>query len=292
MQATQSKQSSKNKTYQIITDRVIEALKQGKVPWHKPWDGEAGKPRSLVSKKAYRGINLFMLSMSEFSSPYWLTFKQAKKLGGHVKKGQHGSPCIYWNWVEKENEETGKTRKIPFLRCYTVFNVEQCEGIEVPKIEPVQKHNPIEACELVIENMPNRPEIRHQGHRAFYKPSSDYVQLPAKDSFYTAEGYYDTMYHELVHSTGHKSRLARPEIMNCTSFGSEPYSKEELVAEMGAAFLAGHTGIENRTLDNSASYLRSWLRRFEQDNRLIVMAGAQAQKAADYILGENVKGEE
>jgi antirestriction protein ArdC len=157
----------------------------------------------------------------------------------------------------------------------------KCEGIKSP--EPLPAVHPIEQCESIVEQMPNRPKLE-QDSRACYRPSTDTVGMPARSAFHSAEEYYSTFFHELTHSTGHPSRVGREGITNHNSFGSEDYSKEELVAEMGAAMLCGVAGIASRTLDNSASYLQSWINRLRSDSRLIVSAASQAQKAADYIL--------
>ena len=276
----------KKDVYQIITDRIIGSLEKGTVPWQKPWGGKEQHPKSLVSGKDYRGINTFMLSQAGYESPYWLTYKQAQDRGGHVKLGETGLPCVYWNWFEKKNNDTGELDKIPFLKYYTVFNASQCEGVNYPKVEyPDRTHTPIEACERVVSGMPNPPEIRYDSAGASYSPLEDSVRLPSKGSFHNPEFYYSSLFHELVHSTGHKSRLARSGIVEGCGFGSDLYCREELVAEMGASFLAGYTGIENKVLDNSTAYIDSWLSRLENDNKLVVTAGAQAQKASDYILG-------
>ncbi len=273
--------------YQTITDRIIDSLKAGVVPWQRPWRSPGEYPRSLASGKKYRGINAFILSTAEYASPYWLTYRQVRDRDGHVRRGETGYPCVYWNWTEKEDAETGKKIKRPFLKRYTVFNVEQCEGIPCPApLAPPQEHRPIEACEALVAGMPNRPDIRHGGSVAAYSPVSDRIQMPPMESFDSPEAYYAVLYHELTHSTGHVSRLARSEIADNIGFDADPYSREELVAEMGSAFLCGHTGIEKTVLDNSASYIDSWLGRLSGDSRLVVTAGAQAQKAADYILGE------
>jgi len=279
----------RNDVYKTITNRIIKSLEDGVVPWHKQWGGQEEHPQNLVSGKKYRGINTFMLSSAGYGSPYWLTYRQASERGGHVKYGEKGFPCIYWNGIEKQQNENDETPdKIPFLRYYTVFNVEQCENVQYPKSEqPVNNHSPIERCEQIVENMPNKPEIYHRGNSAYYNTLDDYVQIPMKQRFKTPEAYYGVLYHELCHSTGNESRLARPTIVNGTDFGSDSYSREELVAEMGAAYLCGHAGIENSVVDNSAAYINSWLERLNNDSRLVVTAGTQAQKAADYILGSS-----
>ncbi len=273
--------------YQVITDRVISLLESGTVPWHKPWGGPERRPRNLVSDRPYRGMNVFLLSAADYESPYWLTFRQAKQRGGWVRKGESGCPCVYWNWTEKTNEESGETEKHAFMKAYTVFNVHQCDEINYPKFEESKREfTPIEACERVVTDMPRAPPIHHGGDRACYQPSSDSVHMPPPERFDKPESYYGTLFHELVHSTGHASRLGRPGITDPIAFGTSKYTKEELVAEMGATFLCGHTGIENAVIDNSAAYISSWLRRLRHDNRLVVQAAAQSQKAADYVLNQ------
>jgi antirestriction protein ArdC len=219
------------------------------------------------------------------SSRYWITYRQAQTLRGNIKKGEHGTKVVFWKIDEfrKDNAETGETEnhKSILLRYYTVFNVEQCEGIKSP--EPQRVIHPLEQCDSIVHSMPKPPAFE-QDSRAFYRPSTDTVGMPAKSAFDSAEKYYSTLFHELTHSTGHPSRVGREGIMEHNPFGSEDYSKEELVAEMGAAMLCGITGIESQTLDNSAAYLQSWISRLKSDSRLIVSAASQAQKAADYIL--------
>lgn len=281
-----------NKVYEIITEKIIEQLEQGTVPWHKPWISEY--PKNLISKKEYRGINVFLLGASKYSSPYWLSYKQAKQLGGNVKKGEKSTIVVFWKQIkvkDKNPDNTEETKKtIPFLRYYRVFNVEQCENIDEKKI-PVTEINPdfqpIAACEETVMNMQNKPEIRYQDSRAFYHPSGDYVNMPNPKTFQKEEFYYSVLFHELGHSTGHKSRLARKDF-DKGFFGNEVYSKEELCAEMTAAFLCGHHKIEMKTIDNSAAYIKSWLRKLKDDVKMIVLAAAQAQKAADYILNRPI----
>lgn len=284
---------AKTDAYQIITNRIIEQLEKGTVPWHKPWNGSANMPRSLASKKPYRGINVFILAFAPYTNPYWLTYRQAKMLGGQVKKGEHGTQITFWklNKYSDRDAETGemKTKNIPMLRYYTVFNIEQCEGLDmskVPELKPVERfeHNPILAAEQIVSDMPHRPEVRHTQNQAFYNPAEDYVNMPKTERFEVAEEYYSTLFHELTHSTGHTDRCARKGFMDSHKFGSEPYSKEELCAELGAAFLANEAGIIERTFDNSAAYVKGWLSKLKDDKKLIINAAAQAQKAADYIL--------
>jgi len=270
-------------TYEIVTEAIIKQLESGVAPWRKPW--RTGMPVNLVSKKEYRGINVFLLGFQGYGSRYWLTFHQAQTLGGNVKKGEHGSKVVFWkiDEYEKKNKETGEmeNRKSILLRYFTVFNLEQCDGIKSP--EPASAVHPIEQCESIVRSMPAPPKLVQEA-QACYRPSMDTVGMPARSAFTSAEEYYSTFFHELTHSTGHPSRLGREGIMEHHPFGSEDYSKEELVAEMGAAMLCGVAGIESQTLSNSAAYLQSWITILKSDSRLVVSAASQAQKAADYIL--------
>ena len=276
------------KSYQTITDRVIELLEQGVVPWRKPWvGGPAGHPKNLSSGHRYRGVNVFMLHAAGFDSPWWLTFKQAKSRGGHVRKGEKGWPVVFWKWLEKPDpDKPDKIKRLPMLRHYSVFNVGQCEGIDAPAPPSTMTFDfdPIESAESIIAAMPERPPIRHDEGRAVYYPSPDYVNMPKPERFERPEGYYSTLFHELTHATGHARRLDRKTLTDYAPFGSATYSREELVAEMGAAFLCGESGIVDGTIENSAAYMAGWLRKLRDDPRLVVTAAAQAQKAADFIL--------
>jgi len=208
--------------YEIVTESNIKQLESGVAPWRKPWRTEP--PANLVSKKEYRGINIFLLAAQGYGSRYWVTYRQAQTLGGSVKKGQHGSKAVFWKIDEypKENKETGETenRKSILLRYYTVFNLEQCDGIKSP--EPAQVIHPIEHCENIINSMPKPPSFE-QDSRAFYRPSTDAVGMPSRSAFESAEKYYSTLFHELTHSTGHPSRVGRDGILEpdlCTVFGA------------------------------------------------------------------------
>lgn len=293
---SQHKETITMDVYQIINNKIIELLEQGAIPWKKPWNAQSNYPRNLTSKKPYRGVNVFLLACQQYSNPWWLTFKQVQEKGGHVIKGAKSTPVIFWKWLDKSNPEGSDSEevqngKIPLLKYYNVFNIEQTEGIDVP--EPEETHNEFDsvtAAEEVIANMPLSPDIRHGGNRAYYSPTLDYIQLPNQHTFDSAEEYYNTCFHELAHSTGHISRLGRKSILEPSYFGSHEYSKEELVAELAAAFLSGHCCIENITIKNSAAYIQGWLKSLKNDKTLLVHAAAQAQKAADYILKTSPKG--
>ena len=277
--------------YDVITARIVSQLESGTAPWRRPWGGRFRFPRNLISGKEYRGVNVFLLSMMGYSSPYWLTYKQAQALGGHVRKGEKSAPVVFWSTVERLDEGADKPERVPFIRYYSAFNVAQCDGlpaeiVTAADVIPPRPFAPIVACERVVADMPNRPEIRHGFEGACYAPALDEVRMPDRPSFEKPEGYYSTLFHELGHSTGHATRLARKGIADSVAaFGSDTYGREELVAEMTSAFLCGHTGIEPATLENSAAYVAGWLKVIRQDARLVVTAAAQAQKAADYILG-------
>jgi antirestriction protein ArdC len=276
--------------YEIITGKIIEKLEAGTAPWRKPWTG-GEMPRNLITGKVYRGINLFLLNMANYTSPYWLTYNQCKEKGGIVKAGAKATPIVYWKLDKEEKDENGESRP-PLLRYYNVFNSEQCTGLDIPQLETEQREfAPIEVCMMTVAAMPNAPRIQHEQSKAFYVPSMDYVNMPRPESFTSAEEYYSVLYHELTHATGHASRLNRKGITNHNGFGSSDYGKEELIAEMGAAFLCGCTGIENRTLDNSAAYIEGWIKAIREDKKIVITAAAAAQKAADYILNKQEVGE-
>jgi antirestriction protein ArdC len=282
--------------YEKITDRLLDLMEQGTVPWRKPWASGQERPKNLFSDHEYRGANFWLLLSSPYASPYWVTFKQAKQLGGHIKKGEKAWPIVFWTrFTPKDDEakvstiEPGQEKTIPIMRSYSVFNLQQCEGINPPAVESTtQEFRPIENAETVVEEMPNRPQLNDQSKIACYKPSTDEVCMPPRHSFQQEAEYYSTLFHELTHSTGHRDRLNRKGITEKTvKFGSQTYSKEELVAEIGASLLCGKSGIQQGTLANSAAYLNGWMSRLRNDKKLFVIAAAQAEKAADYILGQN-----
>jgi antirestriction protein ArdC len=286
--ASLGESTSRRNVYEIVTEQIIRQLEQGVAPWHKPWRTEA--PCNLVSGKPYRGINVFLLASQGYGSRYWLTFNQANKLGGHIRKGEKSSIVTFWNIGDEKivQDADGNTRKSkPFLlRYYRVFNVEQTDGIadKLGLGNAAPRVASIEQCEAIVKGMPNVPAMQ-QDARAWYRPSTDTVGMPARGLFNSPEAYYSTLFHELTHSTGHASRVGREGIEQLNTFGSESYSKEELVAEMGAAMLCGLTGVAPQTLENSAAYLQSWLGVLKSDSRMVVSAASQAQKAADYIQG-------
>ena len=282
-----------NKVYEIVTEKILANLEKGNVPWHKPWKLQYNvrMPHNLISKKGYRGINVWLLAFAPYDSPYWLTFKQCNQLGGKVKKGEKSWLVVFWKTYDKEVEDADgekRTETRYILRYYNVFNTEQCEGLDLSKvqnnIDNLDEFNPIEACEEIIENMPNKPTMTQENQIASYNWKDDVVNMPKPESFDNEEAYYASKFHELAHSTGHKKRLGRKEE---NLLEPHSYTKEELVAEMTAAFLCGVAGIENKTFDNSAAYIKGWSSKLKNDVKMVVEAAQKAQKAADYILNNS-----
>ncbi len=282
--------------YQEVTDRILAMLDAGTVPWRNPirrsQHGD-GFPKNLNSQKRYRGVNVFLLAMTAwaegFESDYWLTYKQAQKLGGQVRKGEKSSMVVFWQQVEKRDRETDEKITMPVLKQYRVFNVVQCEGIQAPddfesKGDPFV---PIEEAERIAQCYFGGPKVNIRGTKAYYRPSTDTVQIATPKRFESPESYYCTLFHEFCHSTGHSSRLNRGLDVNpSTPFGSPDYSKEELIAEMGAAFLAANAGISPPTIEQSAAYIDGWREKLRGDKKLVINAAAAGQKAADWILGD------
>ncbi len=291
---TTSKATGRRDVYQEVTDSILTALDEGIVPWRKPWTFHAGEygQRNLQSGRPYRGINAFLCEMRAtvegWPLPYWTTYKAAKKAGGTVRKGERGQLVTFWKRIEVEDKETGERRHVFMLRHYTVFNVAQTEGLSIPvDSEPEANRpevEPIEVAEQTIGAMADPPSIAHGGRSAFYRPADDHVQLPERDCFHSPDAYYHTAFHELAHSTGHEKRLAREGIMERHSFGDADYSREELIAELGAAMVSGAIGVDP-DIPQSAAYIAGWRRELGRDKKLIVQAAGKAQRAADRILG-------
>lgn len=269
-----------------ITQRIINSLENGVIPWDKPFT--SGTPKNYISGKAYNGINTIILGLSDFSSSYWLTFNQCRQAGGTIKKGSQGLPIVFWkiNEYAKENDKGEiETKQIPLMRYSTVFNFDQTENIK-PKEEENRTIIPIQEAEKIVLEMPNKPTIK-QGLNPCYIPSLDTVEINNINKFKNAEGYYSILFHELAHSTGHESRLNRQDSDKSRSFGSEDYSKEELIAEFTSAFLCGHCGILKETERNNTAYIQSWIKALKNDKSQLIKAGSQAQKAYNYIINTN-----
>lgn len=281
-----------NDIYQTITDKIINELEAGTAPWVRPWSGEADPfPRNALSQRPYRGINNVLLGMEAhgrgYASNQWLTFRQAHQLGGHVRKGERASTIIYYEarMVEKDDADSvadgdeAEKRFMPLLKVFSVFNLDQVDGLPAnhqPNPPDFEWHAGA-TPEQIIDG--SGAEIRHQGFKAFYSPTNDLIYLPNKGNFADAASYYSTALHELCHWTGSSTRLGRK---LGRRFGESAYAMEELIAELGAAFLSVHCRLDGRL--QHASYISSWLEVLQRDKRAVFVAAAQAQNAADYLL--------
>jgi len=281
--------SSKKDVYALVTEQVITQLEKGVIPWRRPWvDG--GIPQNLISKRPYRGINLWLLSMYGYTQNYFLTYKQVQELGGKVKRGETGHMVIFWKMADTQTEdlpeEEEQTKKHAILRYYLVFNISQCENIPEDKLPKVveQNYQPLLECEMIIQGMPHPPVFQNKESEAYYHPGKDYINMPKRKSFSSNEAYYAVLFHELIHSTGYKSRLNRIGVQQMTPFGSDVYSTEEIIAEMGSCYLCSIAGIAPKPLDNSVAYIQGWLEKLKNDKKILIYAACQAQKAADSIL--------
>jgi antirestriction protein ArdC len=278
--------------YQEVTDKILKLLDQGVPPWRQPIttaDGP-GMPTSFGSKKPYRGINLFLLAINawahDYGSNYWLTFNQAKQEGGKVRKGEKGSLVLFWKQHATMDRESGEDVTIPVLRHYVVFNADQIEGLPQDEVaKPVFESQPDSRPAQAYITYPDPPRVDVRGHRACYLPREDRIEIAPMERFESSNAFYATLYHELAHSTGHPKRLNRDMGEEPHIFGSPDYGKEELVAEMGSAFLCAAAGISPPTIEQSAAYLDGWRRSLRADKKLVIAAAGQGQRAADHILG-------
>ena len=270
--------------YAAVTDRIIAQMEQGQIPWQKPWISTR-KAISHASGKPYSLLNQMLLGRPG----EYITFKQCQEAGGHIKKGEKSSLVVFWKWLEQEDKETGEINEIPFLRYYNVFHIDQCEGISARYATETAypaAASTVESAQEIIYDYLGREAIKlthSEGDRAFYRPSTDEIFLPIRKQFVSTVEYHGTVFHEITHSTGHAKRLNR--LSRAAFFGTEEYSKEELVAEIGAAALVNHCGLETSTsLRNNAAYIQNWLSVLRGDKRFIVSAAGKAEKAVSLIL--------
>jgi len=280
--------------HRIVTERIIAALERGTVPWRKPWQAAAGRPRSMSTGQPYRGVNVFLLGLTAaeegYASPFWGTYRQICDLGGQVRKGEHSTLVVFWKQAQAEQRDpqTGEltVKQLPVLRYYRVFNAVQADHLPERFHPAPGEHSQISRPQAVLDGyLAGGPQLVHAaGDRADYHPATDTIRLPLRSQFRSAEGYYATAFHEAEHSTGHPDRLNRPGIAAFDHFGSGKYAREELVAQMSSCLLCSQTGIEDpETFENSASYIAGWLSALNHDTRLVVTAAAQAQRACDVI---------
>lgn len=280
---------SNNDIAEKVTQELISLLESGVAPWRKPWASGDSVPYNASTRRPYRGINVLVLWAAEMrlktSGGGWLTYRQAESLGGHVRKGEKGTPVVFWKMLTAKDDDE---RKIPMLRYFTVFHTSQCENLTLPAsdapvvTEPVDE---LDAAEALVAGYTDKPTIAFGGGRAYYAPKIDHIQMPERSTFESTGGYYATLFHELAHSTGHVSRLARKEVVDVAAFGDESYSTEELVAEMTSAFCCARVGLDASTLPNSAAYLKGWLKALKAEPKMLITAAARAQRAFDYIAG-------
>lgn len=278
--------TKKCNVYEMVTNRIIDQLDKGEIPWHKPWHGINSGAYNRASKKPYSLMNQMLLS----HDGEYATYKQWQDMGGQVRKGEKAEIVVFWKMIKIEEEKDGETREknIPMLRYYSVFHVSQVDGVEPLDIDAVE-HEPIAEAEKVKTDYMEREGIEIKeifSNDAFYSPMGDFINIPSKEQYTDINEFYCTMFHEMTHSTGAETRLNRfNKNEKLAKFGSKDYSKEELIAELGSAFLMNSIGIETpKTFKNSAAYIQSWLKVLKDDPKMIVSAAGKAEKAAKFIL--------
>lgn len=279
----------KKSVYEMITERIIEQLENGVIPWQKPWSGTHSGAYNRISNKPYSLLNQMILK----HDGEYATFKQWSDLGGKIRKGEKSEVVTFWKIqpYEEENENGEKViKQIPLLRYYNVFHISQVDGVEPKEQLKISNLEPIEEAEKIKTDYMNREHLKifeKVTNDAFYLPIQDYIQVPCKEQYQDIEEFYSTLFHEMIHSTGHKSRLNRPDMQGIVRHGSEKYSKEELTAELGSAMIINILGIETeKSFKNSSGYIQDWLQVLKNDNKFIVSASSRAEKAVKYILNE------
>ena len=309
--------SSRQRVEEEIADRIIELLDQGELPpWEKGWrNSQSGDPVNALTMKPYRGINRWLTLITQqsmgYDDPRWLTYRQAEGLGGHVRKGEKSTSIIFWKQVsfrpredgdEAQNQAHGsngsngsppdenRTRTYPMLRSYRVFNLEQTQDCKVKPLPPAETtgHDPIELAEAIIAGMPDPPEMEFYENANYvphYQPATDVIRVPRMDRYLNLEDYYNTVFHELTHATGHSKRLDRFSL-DANADDLHAYGREELTAAMGSAMLAAHAGIDAELVERDASYIRHWRDTINADKPMIIRSATLAQRAVDLILGE------
>ena len=279
----------KKSVYEIITERIIEQLENGVIPWQKPWTGTRSGAYNRISNKPYSLLNQMILK----HGGEYATFKQWSDLDGKIRKGEKSEVVTFWKIqpYEEENENGEKViKQIPLLRYYNVFHISQVDGVEPKEQLKISNLEPIEEAEKIKTDYMNREHLKifeKVTNDAFYLPIQDYIQVPCKEQYQDIEEFYSTLFHEMIHSTGHKSRLNRSDMQGIVRYGSEKYSKEELTAELGSAMIINILGIETeKSFKNSSGYIQDWLQVLKNDNKFIVSASSRAEKAVKYILNE------
>jgi len=268
--------------YAEITNRIVEKLNEGVVPWKMPFLVNGNLPMNFISDRTYRGINLFLLGLEGYMSPYWLTYQQVDDVNGKVNKGEKSTPIKYFKMLEikdKKSKKESEVKNIPLLKRYRVFNIAQT----TLKPEDITElpNKTIDDCESFINSCERIPQISFSRDKACFNRTEDKIFMPNISSFVSSELYYSVLFHEIIHSTGHVTRLDR---LKAKSKQDNEYAKEELVAELGASMLCGKFGFENKTIDNSATYIKYWICKLKENHKLIFSAASQSQKAIEFLL--------
>lgn len=278
--------------YEKVSEKILSQIKKGVLPWQMTWKGSSSFPRNATTKRYYQGINVWLLTATAMDKGYsrneWLTYNQARKAGGHVRKGEKSHTFVVFAKPiplkgQEENYEEEEKRFFFLYNVHAVFNVEQCEGIKLEEVAEAPAE-PIAEAERLVAGYKNKPSILNGGWNPCYVPSSDEVRMPEMSAFNAPGEYYGALFHELAHSTGHKSRMNRG---LTTAFGSEPYGKEEMIAEFTASYLRAVCGIEyESSVQNSASYIKSWSKAVQEDPRMVMQSASMATKVAEYIQNQ------
>lgn len=281
--------------YEMVTERIIEQLENGVIPWEKPWTGVRSGAFNRISKKSYSLLNQMLLK----HEGEYATFKQWSDLGGHIRKGEKSEMVVFWKVLpieETQEDGTKVIKQIPLLRYYNVFHISQIDGVEPLPQEKLNDIEPIEKAENVLHDYWDREGIKVEhvkSNEAYYSPTFDIIHLPLFEQFKNSNAYYSAAFHESIHSTMKESRCNRAEERKnkLVAFGSEEYSKEELVAELGSANLMNMIGIEtDKSFRNSSAYIQSWIKVLKNDVKFIVSASSKAERAINYILNNEVEG--
>ncbi|MCB0749581.1 MAG: DUF1738 domain-containing protein [Ignavibacteriae bacterium] len=269
---------NKNELFEKINNQILEKLNEGIVPWKKSW--KEGIPSNFISKRAYHGINFLSLSMNDYSSPYYLTFKQCRERGGSIKAGSKSQMIVYWKVLEYRDEERDENiMRYPFLRYSNVFNLSQTDiSIDVEE-RPI-----LMSCESILDNMKCKPIIKNNISRCYYTPYEDYISVPKINDFDSSEEYYSSLFHELIHWTGHGSRVNRPSL---SQLDDENYSFEELVAEIGSAYLCSLCGISPSVVENQTAYIKGWIKLSTEKDNVFLKAAKDAKTSVDFILASD-----
>jgi antirestriction protein ArdC len=281
--------AKQNKVLDAVVNQIIERIeKTGVLPWQRPWRS-ANQPMNMEYKNAYSGLNRWSCILAGYTSPFWLTFSQISKLGGKIKKGNQHTKIMKVALIEKKRknakgEEEVYARWTQPVKYYKMWNLEQTEGIEAPETQAGEVFEPIKACESLVKGFMDSPAVIFGGSKAEYSVKKDEIKIPKKEAFINSEEFYNTLFHEYAHSTGHSSRLNRRTVVENASFGTETYGKEELVAELTASMLCGHCNVVNKVIDNSSAYISGWLNKMRAEPRMLMASAGMAEKAFKHIV--------